>query len=166
MPYLKLQWSIPASIPWNSIHPAPASARDAGSQLQEATATAHGCFTEPHRGFSGRKPPGRSLTSSSAQHVANRIPAHTLAGGQVVRNAIFLGNGQEKGDPGGGFVLGFQLQSPAHPTSLALASTALLQCRGLCLAWKPLAVLIIRLSVCSVVLPPLCTPQTIVCLCH
>lgn len=38
MSYLKLQWSIPASIPWNSILPAPASARDAGSQLVCATA--------------------------------------------------------------------------------------------------------------------------------
>lgn len=60
-----------------------------------------------------------------------------LLRGQVAGNAIFLGNGQEKGDPGGGFVLGFQLQSPARPTSLGLVSAALLWRWGLCLAWKP-----------------------------
>lgn len=90
---------------------------------------------------------------------ANKIQVHEAA----ARSTVLLGNGKEKRDPGGGFAFGLQLQSRAHPTHLGLVRAAPLQRWGLCLAWslpKPPAVLIIRLLVCSTVLPPLCTPQT------
>lgn len=124
-----------------------------------------GAFQSLAMDVRGGEEPGRSLTSPWA---ANRIRARVLAAGPggEEQNALFSGNGQEKGDPGGGLVLGFQLLSPARPTRLALVSAALLQRRGLCLAWKPPAVLVTRLRVHSVVLPPLCTPQTIVRLCR
>lgn len=118
--------------------------------------------------FQGGKPAAKSLTSPSAQRAANKIQAQALAVGPGGKEHYFLREwtGKRGLGGGGGVVLRFQLQSPAHPTSLALVSAALLQCRGLCLAWKPLAVLVIRLRVRSVVLPPLCTPQTIVRLCR